>query len=105
MKRTLAETVDALGRVRENIAELTRLEESLRQELVEAGVADADGKLFRVTVTHYETAVTDWKAIAEKMQPSHQLVSAHTSVVEKSTVKTFSQKSRKVRDSVKSLFR
>ena len=41
--------------------------------------AHVDGTLHRVTVCHVSGRVcTDWKTIAEKFDPSRQLVQAHT---------------------------
>jgi hypothetical protein len=107
MKRTLEETVDELGRIKARIANLTKQEEELRQELIAGGVSEVDGKLFHATISKYEVALTDWQTIAEKLSPSRQLVTAHTKIDGRTSVKVFSRASAKrhaVQDSIKALF-
>lgn len=90
--------VDQLGAVQAQIAELRKLEAALKGELLESvnaagGVAETphstviEGDLFRAVVTETERATTDWKKIALKFEPSHQLVRANTKRTEVITIK------------------
>jgi hypothetical protein len=88
---TTAELVDELGTVKAEIADLEKREERLRAALIAAGVSEAEGTLFRCTVSHGSVERVDWKAVAEKCQPSRQLVVAHTSMSERTTVKVVSR--------------
>jgi hypothetical protein len=81
----LAQLVDELAAIRAQIADLKATEETYRAELIAAGVTEADGTLHRVTISQTSRSVTDWQTIAEKFEPSRQLIAAHT----KQTAPTF----------------
>jgi hypothetical protein len=76
----LARMVDDLAATKAQIAELQEHESVLKQALVATGLEAIEGTLHRATVSHCEGKVTvDWAAIAAKLEPSRQLVAAHTS--------------------------
>lgn len=70
--------VDDLGAARavaaEANAEVKRLETMLRKQ----GAGTYEGLLYRATVTASTRAVTAWKAIAEKLGASRQIIRANT---------------------------
>ena len=72
---------DEIGSLR---AEAKSLADAIRvlEDLLEMTGQDAvDGDLFRVAISrNVQTTTIDWKAIATKLQPSRQLVTAHTTV-------------------------
>jgi len=71
--------VDQLGILAAKIAELQAQYDSCKAELIHAGIEVAEGEFYRATVSHVEPAPrVDWKAVAEKLQPSRQLITAHT---------------------------
>lgn len=81
----LAYAVDELATVRAQIADLKAREETYRLFLIAAGVTAADGTAHRVTIsTTYKVSI-DWKAIAERLSPSTQLITAHTHKAEEPT--------------------
>ena len=70
---------DAIGDARAELAKAkSRL--ALLEDLLKADhVRQVDGDRHRVTIAYdIATQRTDWKAIAVKLQPSRQLVTAHT---------------------------
>ena len=74
----LADFVDTLATIRAEISDLKTREETRRLFLIAAGVTAADGTAHRVTIsTTYKVSI-DWKAIAERLSPSTQLITAHT---------------------------
>lgn len=74
----LAAAVDELAAIRAEIADLKSREETRRLFLIAAGVTEVDGTQHRVTIsTTYKVSI-DWKAIAERLSPSKQLITAHT---------------------------
>jgi hypothetical protein len=75
---TLAQLVDELAAIRADLADLKATEEAYRAELIAAGVTEADGTLHRVTISQTTRSITDWQTIAEKFEPSRQLIAAHT---------------------------
>jgi hypothetical protein len=79
--------VDQLGCVKAQIATLEKEEKRLRDAIAELDCDAIDGELFRATVSHSEVAAVDWKTIAEKCEPSRQLVAAHTELKDRVTVK------------------
>jgi fructoselysine-6-P-deglycase FrlB-like protein len=81
----LARAVDELATIRAQIADLKAKEETRRLYLIAAGVTEADGTQHRVTIsTTYKVSI-DWKTIAERLNPSTQLITAHTHKAEEPT--------------------
>ena len=76
----LVNIVDELGTVKAEIANLKAREEFLKKALEDSGETAIDGTLFRATVATSQRTNIDWKTIAEKLEPSRQLITAHTSV-------------------------
>lgn len=70
---------DELGTLRAEIKVLKDRQAALEQILKDQHVESANGDLFHVTIS-YDVATNrvDWRAIAEKFNPSRQLVTAHT---------------------------
>ncbi len=83
----LAAIVDQLGALKAQQADLKKRAGTLQAQLVEAGVTEADGALYRATISTHDVVTVDWKAVAEKLEPSYQLITAHTSVADRTTVK------------------
>lgn len=75
----LAQCIDELAAIRAEIAELRLREETRRDFLIAAGVTEADGTLHRATVSTAYPVRVDWQTIAQKLEPSRQLIAAHTS--------------------------
>jgi hypothetical protein len=74
----VAGLADELGAVRAQLADLKDREREIRNTLIEAGVKTLEDNLFRVLVVESMRTMIDWKSIAAKLKPSHQLVTAHT---------------------------
>ncbi len=70
---------DELGTIRAKMADLKDRETEIRHTMIEAGAKAFEDKKFRAVVVESMRTYINWAAIAEKLQPSHQLVSAHTS--------------------------
>jgi hypothetical protein len=81
--------VDELGAVQAAIAELRKQEAELKGWIFEQDQIGLEtiGDLFKATVITQERTCVDWKAIALKMEPSRQLVQAHTEVKEVISIK------------------
>lgn len=78
---TDGDIADQIGDLRAEIKKLRDAEEFLVDLLKEKHIETAIGERYRVAVTYgAERKVVAWKAIAEKLQPSYQLVTANTSV-------------------------
>lgn len=76
----LGATVDRLAQVKAEIARLSVEEKALKNALIDSGLHAIDGALHRVAISYSDGRVTvDWRAIAEKLGPSRQLITAHTS--------------------------
>jgi hypothetical protein len=75
----LAAIVNECAALRAEIDDLTKTKERLEAELIASGLDTIEGALHVVTISYGLTRVTvDWKAVAAKFEPSHQLVTAHT---------------------------
>ena len=69
---------DELGTIRAQMADLKDREREIRNTLIEAGVKTLEDDTFRALVVESMRTMIDWKAIAAKLKPSRQLVTAHT---------------------------
>ena len=81
----LAAAVDELASIRAQIAELKSREEIHRLFLIMSGHTAIDGELHRATISTTYKVTIDWKAIAERLNPSTQLITAHTHKAEEPT--------------------
>jgi len=71
--------VDDLGALKAKIADLKKQEDELKLALLASGYAKLEGKLYSVSVSGGNpTSKIDWEAIALKLEPSRQLITAHT---------------------------
>lgn len=86
--------VDELGRLKAQIAGLQEMEKELRDRLVEAGIDEAEGELFRATVARTEFEKTDWRAVVEAQKSSptlSRLINQNTTTEKRTTVKVSSR--------------
>lgn len=74
----LAAAVDELAAIRAEIADLKAREEIRRLFLIASGQTEIDGELHRVTISTSYRVNIDWQTIAKKLNPSTQLITAHT---------------------------
>ena len=75
----LADIVDQLLSVKASIAELEQRERELKDCLIASGQTSIDGILARASVSYCEgREKTDWQTIAQRFNPSRQLIAAHT---------------------------
>lgn len=78
MKKILNK-VDKLAALRVQQADLKKAADKLEAELKLQGVGEYAGSEHYANVYELQSAdKVDWKAIAMKLKPSHQLVAAHT---------------------------
>ncbi len=77
--------VDQLGAIQAQIAELREAEKQLKGEIFASG--DTEGELFKAAIIEAERRTVDWKAVAAKLNPSHQLVRAHSKTTTVTSIK------------------
>jgi hypothetical protein len=92
---TPEQAVDKLGVVCAQMAALKAQKDSLRLMLISSGREVVEGQLYRGTVSEAEVNTTNWKTVAERMGPSHQLVSAHTTSSKRTQVRVVSRNGKK----------
>lgn len=95
MKNTpeLSAIVDRIAQLKAQISDLTQEETALKAALIDAGLEAIDGTLHRAAISWTVKKITDWRTIAEKLEPSRQLIAAHTSTGEPfATVRLFARK-------------
>ena len=74
-----AAMVDELGTLKATISALKTQEDAIKARLSQSGHSVVDGMQYRAAVSQVDSRpVIDWRAIAEHMNPSRQLVVAHT---------------------------
>lgn len=72
--------VDELGELKARLADMRAQEDQLKARLAEllGGDGQCEGSLFRATVSTSDVHQVDWRAVAERLGPSPQLIAAHT---------------------------
>lgn len=75
----VAGLADELGAIRAQQADLKDREREIRNTLIEAGITTLEDDIFRALVVESLRTTIDWKAVAAKLKPTRQLVTAHTS--------------------------
>lgn len=83
---------DKLGRTKASIAVMTQTEASLKAKLKELGVSEAEGEVFRVTVSTYDKEVRDdsFKSLIEALVLQHtspQYRAKHVEIRETTSVR------------------
>ena len=89
-----SEQIDRLGTLLATIAEMNAEAKLLKAALqvnIDAGDAD-EGDLFRAAHSMAERDTVDWKAVAAKLDPSRQLVTAHTTTKVVHTIRVSARK-------------
>jgi hypothetical protein len=86
----LTSTVDRLGQLKAQMAELAAEEKELKAVLVEHGPGAYDGLMFRATISVADRNTLDMDAVREKLSP--QFIAAHTRVTEVTTLKVVARK-------------
>jgi hypothetical protein len=82
----IAAKVDELGQLHAAIADMKKRYEAIRTELEEAGLKEIDGQQYRASfATVAGRTLTDWETIAQRFNPSAQLIRAHTKTGKPST--------------------
>jgi hypothetical protein len=82
----LALKVDELGQLHAAMADMKRKADRIRTELENAGLDNIEGQLYRVNfATVAGSTLTNWRAIAERLKASPQLIRVHTKTGEPST--------------------
>lgn len=70
--------IDHAGALDAEIKALTKQLESLKATIKANGAGDHAGFTFKANVSKSVRELIDYKAICEKLQPSRQLITAHT---------------------------
>ena len=84
----LSGLADELGSLRAQKKTLETREKEIRDELIEAGIEVLEDDTFLAKRVESMRELIDWKAVAEKLEPSHQLVTAHTTQKEIISIRT-----------------
>lgn len=81
----LTTTIDTLGQLLAQIADLTKQADAIKATIRELGDGAYEGDTFRVSVSTSERETLDMKAVREKL--TRQFIAAHTNVTKVVTVK------------------
>ena len=87
--KVTASAVNRIAELSATIADLAEEKDNLIAALKLAGAGTYEGSTHYVRVSEYDRTTFDWEAIAKKLNPSRQLVTAHKEVI---TVKSASLK-------------
>jgi hypothetical protein len=71
--------IDHAGALDSEIKALTKQLDTIKTTIKTQGAGDHAGFVFTAKVIDSERETVDYKAICEKLQPSRQLITAHTS--------------------------
>lgn len=84
-KTNLTATIDALGAIKAQIADLERQEKGIKDMLGELAPGAYEGELFRLSISVADRDNLDMKAVREKLSP--QFIAAHTTTKSVRTLK------------------
>ena len=90
----LSKTIDALGALKAQIAELEIQEKALKAALGDLDPGAYEGDLFRVSISQSERETLDMEAVRAKLSP--QFIAAHTRVTPVRTVRVQARTGTKV---------
>jgi len=80
---TLAATVDRLAAINASIDALNDEAKALKAALIDSGQKTINGHLHRAQVfAAHERECVNWREVAERLNPSRQLIKAYTRIVE-----------------------
>lgn len=91
----LKPTIDELGHIKAQIAELNRRKEELKELIIELGPGAHEGELFRATVSQFDREVLDMEAVRAKLSP--QFIRAHTSLTPVTAVRVTARNNAKLK--------
>jgi len=91
---SIGELVDQLGHAKAEAAEIKAREEALKAALIAKGITEAEGVLFRATVSEALRETLDAEKIKEEMGPSW--CSAHSKIGIVTTVRVNARKGVKI---------
>lgn len=87
MKTLKPETIaDKLGQLKAQIADLEKTETELKKQLLESGVEEAIGKLFRVSVATFEKATVDYKQLVADLEVPESKLKKYTTVKDQTRI-------------------
>lgn len=81
----ITDMIDTLASIKAEISALNDRAETYKAALIAAEVTAADGTAHRLTISETYPTRIDWQTIAKKLQPSAQLIRAHTTQAEEPT--------------------
>lgn len=84
-KTNLTATIDALGRLKAQIAALELQEKAIKKSLADLAPGAYEGDLFRLAISESVRCTLDMDAVREKLSP--QFIAAHTRETEVRTLK------------------
>jgi len=83
----MSHPVDSFGFLKAQLAEMEKQADAIRAQIIALGTGAHEGDVFRATVSIADRESVCWKSVAEKLNPSYQLIAAHTSRKEVTTVR------------------
>jgi hypothetical protein len=90
----LTQTIDALGDIKAQIAELQLKEKALKEALADLKPGAYEGELFRLSISVADRETLDMDAVREKL--TRQFILAHTHVTEVRTLRLAARSGRKL---------
>lgn len=82
-----ANIADKMGQIKAQIAELEEKEAELREEAINTGLEEIEGRRFRVLVINMEFDSIDYKGLVEELKPNKRLLRKYTKPGEKTQVR------------------
>ena len=92
----LSTTIDAFGDLKADIADAELRLQAMKDALAELEKGSYEGVRYRLNVIVAQVERIDWKAIAAKLEPSHQVIAAHTTVTEQRSYRVGARTGKRV---------
>jgi hypothetical protein len=92
----LSTLIDQFGDLKADAADIEVKIEDLKNALADLEKGAYEGERYRLNVIVADVERVDWKAICEKLEPSRQLIAAHTSKTVQRSLRIGARNGKKV---------
>ena len=78
--RTIVRNVDRLDSIKAEISTLQKEYDKIKAKLIDEGIDEAEGKLFKVSISDFDVSRVDYKGVVTLLDPSEEVIEKFTSV-------------------------
>lgn len=92
----LSSLIDSFGDIKADAANIEQQIDDLKKALADLEKGNYEGERYRLNVIEANVERVDWKAVAMAMEPSRQLLTAHTTTTMQRSYRVGARNGKKV---------